>query len=200
MTAPSRVSSEEERTTGENRRAVFAAPELIRVVPLHPDPPSRPLLQWLAAELGSRLCTTVVVDAPLESPTSWRPGDDGQLSSGAIVDSLMERFPAAGGGDANWVLGVATSDLRGGGRDYVFGEATFGGAWAVVSLARLGAAGGPQFRSRLLRESLHELGHLAGLRHCRERACLMAPAIRVEDIDAAGVSPCPICSSPTAGT
>lgn len=176
-------------------RPPFSAPDSILLVPLLPDPPAGALLRWLAGELQTRLETVVRIAPPLEDDAAWRTPDQGQLSSGALIDALMERFPVEDDPAARWILAVATSDLAGGGRDYVFGEATLGGGWAVVSTARLGAAGDPRFRSRLLREAMHELGHLAGRRHCRERVCLMAPAATVEDVDAAGMESCRRCSS-----
>lgn len=194
------MPSEGDRTANDAGRPLFRAAARIYLVPLHPDPPAPQLVRWLADELKLRLSTEVEVAAPLESESSWRAAQEGQLSSGAIVDSLMSRFPAEDGSAVGWALAIATNDLQGGGRDYVFGEATFEGAWAVVSTARFGAPGDPHFRARLLREALHELGHLAGLRHCMERSCLMSPAATAEDVDAAGMEPCPRCSHAAEGT
>lgn len=191
--------SEDGSAARDVQRPPLVAPASIRLIPVHPEPPSQSLLRWLAEELEGRLSTAVEIAEPIQFEPRWRTADDGQLSSNAIVDSLMTHFPVEDGGPVVWVLAIATSDLRGGGRDYVFGEAAFGGAWAVVSTARLGAAGDPRFRSRLLREVLHELGHLAGLPHCAARGCLMTPAVTVEDVDAAGMEPCPRCS-PAKGT
>lgn len=193
------MPAEERRTARDVQRPPLVAPTGIRLVPLHPEPPSQSLMRWLADELEARLSTAVEIAEPLEFEPGWRAAEDGQLSSSAIVDSLMTHFPIDQGGPVVWVLAVATSDLRAGGRDYVFGEAAFGGAWAVVSTARLGAAGEPRFRSRLLREALHELGHLAGLPHCKAKNCLMTPAVTVEDIDAVGMEHCPRCE-PVEGT
>jgi archaemetzincin len=111
-----------------------------------------------------------------------------------VVDALLDRFPPPDSGDPEaWVLGLTAADLRAGDREFVFGEATLGGGWAVVSLARLGAAGEPAFRGRLMKEALHELGHLAGLRHCDRRECLMHPARDIVDVDARTTGLCELC-------
>lgn len=129
---------------------------------------------------------------PVQS--EWRAEEGAQLSSSAIVDSLIQRYPAGTEDEGTvWTLGVASSDLMAAGRAYVFGEATLGGSWAVVSTARLGAPGLPHFEERLLKEALHELGHLAGLGHCESKFCLMAPAMDLEGVDGRSVNLCALC-------
>jgi archaemetzincin len=112
------------------------------------------------------------------------------------VEFLIDRFPQpVSPGEVEWTLALTGLDLVAPGRPYVFGEATLGGAWAVVGASRLRAPGGPDelevSRARLLKESLHELGHLASLSHCR-RACVMAPSAASADID---LKPDDFCSS-----
>jgi archaemetzincin len=82
---------------------------------------------------------------------------------------------------------------------FVFGQARVGGRAAVVSLARLDPTyyGLPASREALLSraaaEVLHELGHVAGLVHCREPRCLMNFAANVEKADARGIAFCRTC-------
>lgn len=97
------------------------------------------------------------------------------------------------------VLGLTGRDLGLPIFSHVFGLAQDGGSVAVVSLARLDPAfdGLPPDPERPLRrtlgEALHELGHLAGLKHCPEPACLMRFAGTVEKADARGQVFCPAC-------
>ena len=49
------------------------------------------------------------------------------------------------------------------------------------------------FRERLLKEALHELGHLAGLAHCDDPACLMAQSADVAAVDRKGAALCAPC-------
>jgi len=82
---------------------------------------------------------------------------------------------------------------------YVFGEAQMGGPCAIVSVFRLRQEfyGLPEDESlvhdRLLKESLHELGHTLDLRHCEDYRCAMASSHSVEWIDLRETSWCDSC-------
>jgi archaemetzincin len=82
---------------------------------------------------------------------------------------------------------------------FVFGEAQLGGRCALVSLHRLheefyGLPPSPELlRHRLVKESVHELGHVLGLRHCPDWRCVMASTHDVERIDLKGEEYCPSC-------
>jgi len=82
---------------------------------------------------------------------------------------------------------------------FVFGEAELSGSLAVVSYYRLaneryGLPPDPSLLSeRLLKESLHEIGHLFGLVHCFEPGCVMRASSTVEEIDVKSDSYCHIC-------
>jgi archaemetzincin len=82
---------------------------------------------------------------------------------------------------------------------YVFGEAQLGGSFGVVSYHRLlnERYGLPHdedvFRSRLVKECFHELGHIFGLLHCSSQDCVMHTSTYVEDIDIKGGSFCAAC-------
>jgi archaemetzincin len=103
-------------------------------------------------------------------------------------------------GPGSWrLLGIASVDLYIPILKYVFGEAQVGGPCAVVSSYRLRQEfyGLPPdeelLRERLLKESVHELGHTFGLRHCEDYRCAMAPAHAVEWIDIRESAPCETC-------
>jgi archaemetzincin len=178
----------------EPGEAGFMAPPLLRLIPLEPEIPEAVELAWLAAALEARLGSRVAVGEPLPLGASCRDHDSSQLSSGAIVDVLIERFPSSLGGEAGeWVMGLTGADLVGGGRRFVFGEAALGGAWAVLGTARFGARGDPRFRERLLKEALHELGHLTGLGHCADPGCVMCASADVAAVDLKGSELCACC-------
>ena len=83
---------------------------------------------------------------------------------------------------------------------YFFGRARLHGRAGIVSTARLSPAfhGLPDDEALTLRraevEVLHELGHLLGLAHCRDFACLMHVTTDVEALDARGTAFCSACS------
>jgi len=82
---------------------------------------------------------------------------------------------------------------------FVFGEAQLDGPMAIVSTFRLHPEfyGLPKNDSlvlqRLEKESIHELGHTFGLRHCPDYQCVMTASTDVEEIDLKGVEFCPDC-------
>lgn len=161
-------------------------------------------LEWLGAELDPCFGTSSVPGPSVPLREEWIDGERAQGRSNAIVDALSARIER-GGADprTHWVLGVLEIDLYAPGRPYVFGEATVGGGCAVISLARLRpeALSEPSdlalFRHRVLKEALHELGHVAGLAHCGEFcgefACVMAESPNVQDVDRKGNEFCSGC-------
>jgi len=100
------------------------------------------------------------------------------------------------------VLGVTSCDLYVPVLTFVFGEAQLEGNCAVVSLARLKEDfyGMPPreelLRERLVKESIHELGHTFGLRHCNDWRCVMASSHAVERLDIKGPNFCRSCRKP----
>lgn len=77
------------------------------------------------------------------------------------------------------IVGILKADLFVPVFTHVYGEARQGGYAAVVSLFRLnrnpdGSVPDTQhFYERAAKVALHEIGHLFGLSHCREKKCLM---------------------------
>jgi len=82
---------------------------------------------------------------------------------------------------------------------YVFGEAQMGGPCAVVSMHRLRQEfygldrDDALLRQRLLKESVHELGHTFDLHHCQDYSCVMASSHSVEWIDLRASTLCDSC-------
>jgi len=82
---------------------------------------------------------------------------------------------------------------------YIFGQAFLGGEAAIASAFRLRNEryGLPHnenlFRSRLVKEVLHELGHTFGLKHCINPECVMRSSTYVEDIDQKSATFCSAC-------
>jgi archaemetzincin len=99
------------------------------------------------------------------------------------------------------LLAVADVDLYIPILKYVFGEAQMGGPCAVVSVHRLRQEFyGPDrddalLSQRLLKESIHELGHTLDLRHCQAYRCVMASSHSVESIDLRESTLCEACGS-----
>jgi archaemetzincin len=158
---------------------------------------ARAQLESLAERLAPRLrvACSICPDG-LEVDFAFSPSR-GQYDSTEILKRLAANHHAG-----SWrVLGVAGADLYVPILTFVFGEAQLGGDAALVSLHRLrqefyGLPADPQILAeRLLKESLHELGHTAGLHHCPDYRCVMSPAHAVERIDLKLAEFCAACAS-----
>jgi len=119
-----------------------------------------------------------------------------QYHSTEILKKLLQR-PSS---EAWKVLGVTEMDLYIPVLTFVFGEAQLSNGGAVVSAHRLrqefyGMPTDPELlHERLLKESLHELGHTYGLRHCPDYTCVMSSSNGVERIDLKNADFCPNCA------
>ncbi len=96
------------------------------------------------------------------------------------------------------VIGITESDLCNLILDFVYGEAQVDGNVAVCSTARLRDCGETaeepeQLQDRLAKVVLHELGHVFGLGHCEQEACVMRQAWCVDDIDRKAATYCASC-------
>jgi archaemetzincin len=77
----------------------------------------------------------------------------------------------------NFIFGLAEPELR----------------WAVLSTHRLQSPSMRLYLSRVKKEVIHEIGHLAGLAHCGNRKCVMAFSNTVEQVDQKSADLCPAC-------
>lgn len=121
----------------------------------------------------------------------------GQYHSTEILKQLVKTVASE-----SWrLLGVTEADLYIPILTFVFGEAQMDAHGALVSLHRLrqefyGLPTDPQLLAdRLLKESLHELGHTLGLRHCSDYRCVMSASHAVERIDLKRAEFCAACAT-----
>jgi predicted Zn-dependent protease len=91
-------------------------------------------------------------------------------------------------GKADLALGVTTADLFFGEVNFVFGLGDASRGCGVVSSYRL--EGDP---NRLVKEMVHELGHVFGLKHCPDMECVMNFSNSVADVDLKGKTFCANC-------
>ncbi len=100
-------------------------------------------------------------------------------------------------GEDEYILLVTDKDLYAAGLNFVFGLAWRG--VAIISVHRLFPEfyGQPPdralFKERMIKEAVHEVGHLHGLMHCSDRRCVMAFSNSIADTDYKDSRPCKRC-------
>jgi len=155
-------------------------------------------LHLLKAPLEATFGLTVTLNAEraLDPVFAFEPSRN-QYYSTQLIKHLLRLYPSFPGK----ILGVTAYDLYIPVLTYVFGEAQLNGAVAVVSSYRLDNTyyGLPLdaalLEERLIKETVHELGHTFGLLHCHDYECVMHSSTAVEDIDVKGERICGVCST-----
>ena len=100
-------------------------------------------------------------------------------------------------GGSSHVLGVTGEDLYSAGLKFVFGLAALETPRALMSYARLRASDPALFLTRLVKESVHEIGHSLGLPHCGTAGCVMQFSNSLAEADAKGTRFCDACRART---
>lgn len=167
---------------------------IITLGEIHEDPE---LPSWLQRQIAADMGLDVFAGPRIGLHDDWLDSRSGNYDSNRIIDALVDALaPDAGDSglpDFDWTLALTDVDLCAPGRPFVFGEATLGGPCAVVSLARLRSSDPEVLRQRTLKEAVHEIGHLAGMEHCRDPRCVMFPSDEIHDTDVKGHRFCDAC-------
>ncbi len=169
-----------------------AAPLTLRLISVGSLPPV--LLGFLQEGLTRELGAVVRMGGNLPLPASCPEGRS-QYPGAPFLAALA----AARASGKEVVLGVTGVDLTAPGLNFVFGLADPRSRIAVISLARLYPEfyGQPRdpglFKARAVKEAVHELGHLLGLGHCPDPACVMAFSNSLADTDRKGPGFCAPC-------
>jgi archaemetzincin len=109
-----------------------------------------------------------------------------------ISDSLLDWLLESNNPDSTTkVLAICELDAYSDGLNFVFGQAHLGGRVAAIYLPRLrdefyvhkSDKNNNLFEQRVIKESVHELGHAFGLRHCQISKCVMHFSNSLQDTD-----------------
>jgi len=163
---------------------------LVALGPIDPD-----ILRILRATIAKFLQLPVRVLAPKPLPPQTYHLTRHQYHAHQLLEFLLDDVETK----AFRILGVTAQDLYIPILTFVFGEAQLDGKAAIISLFRpRGDADGnppprPVFWERLMKLSLHELGHTFGLEHCREDGCLMGFSSNLEKLDRKPLALCRYC-------
>lgn len=142
------------------------------------------LVEWLAKQLKIVFKTEVSVLPALQLPSNCYTRR-GQYNSTCIISKLKV---------SEITLAITSEDLYAKGLNFVFGEAELGGLKAIVSYYRLKFGVNREgLKIRLLKESVHELGHVFGLEHCKVNSCVMKFSNNVFEVDQKSSNFCNNC-------
>jgi len=155
------------------------------------------ILASLESQLENKFKCKVEQQETMLIPQETYSQKRGQYFSPLILGKISSSMTA---GKEDKVLGIIDVDLYTEGLNFVFGEAErLGGRFAIISVARLHQSfyGLPEdrnlFLERAVKEAVHEIGHLYGLRHCPESGCVMYFSNSLPDTDRKSASFCSSC-------
>lgn len=143
------------------------------------------VLEYLVNLVSNRFDVEVEIGKNLPIETFRRNEARGQYLSTSILEILSIQRSSS----EYVLLGVADIDLYVNSFNFVFGEADPTNRVAVISVMRLRQSFyGLQNNNRLFleragKEAVHELGHVLGLRHCRNPMCVMFFSNSLADTD-----------------
>ena len=152
----------------------------ILIVPVGDVSPE--VVRWLVEALGSVFdCSCRTITALPRPDYAW---DNTREQYRA--ETVLARVSA---GHSTCALAVADLDMFVPDLNFVFGLAQRGMARAIIALPRLRQSyyglheDITVFRERVIKEAVHELGHVFGLSHCDDSRCVMAFSNSLRDTD-----------------
>ncbi len=160
-------------------RGPAATPGPIVLVPI--GPVQADLLAQLQRRLPALAGREVTIGAAIPLPEKAFDPARGQYLGSALLAELG-RYD---GGDADRVLGIIDADVYAPKLNFIFGQAMRPGRLAVVAIPRLRGrkVDRLQLHERVLKVTVHELGHTFGFPHCDEFECVMQFARSAGDTD-----------------
>jgi|Deesub1362A_J573_1020465.scaffolds.fasta_scaffold00615_24 archaemetzincin len=144
------------------------------------------VIEFLRSELQKRFGKVQVLK-PIELSRECYSQDREQYNSTCLLRKLEPFFVT---------LGVTEVDIYAGRMNFVFGEAELGGTRAMISIYRLRLNADIELiKQRSIKEAVHEIGHVLGLKHCSRRECVMSFSNSVFEVDMKSDEFCNRCYS-----
>ena len=180
----------------------------------------RSILRYLQKNLASTFNNNISVLKYVIVPTSFYKSEKNQYDGRKLLGFLAENLTLKEAKNIN--LAIFDRDLFTGNLDHVFGLASPFPRICVISIIRLHPHFNEDYfqerlkkrkmgkfplsvrrltgkertvyYERILKESLHGIGHTMGLVHCGNSLCIMSPSNLLEDIDNKEIRFCRSCA------
>ena len=171
----------------------MSRPPFLGLVPLNPVDLELP--PQLCPGIGDFFPLPVAILPPKLLPSHTHHLVRDQYHSTQLLEYLLKENDD----ESLRVLGITGVDLYIPIFTFVFGEAQLDGKAAIISTFRPGGGASltkpsrSVFLERLLKLSVHELGHTFGLPHCRRESCLMNFSANLEKLDLTNLELCEYC-------
>ena len=169
----------------------FFAKDKIYILPLEEQ--KEDIIMYLKDNLSKIFSLDIEVLESKRIPLSSYNPKRKQYNSTLILKELLKN------GLKGYTLVVCDVDLYTEGLNFVFGEASFLNKICIISLTRLREEyyglikNDNLFLERALKEAVHELGHVFGLRHCANPKCVMYFSNSITDTDIKTFNFCALC-------
>ncbi len=155
---------------------------------------SAELIEAITGEIQRVFGFSTAIDCVLQDLSFALDQNRHQHHSTMILEQLAANTPPR----AIRVIAIAQVDLFIPILTHVYGEAQLGGTACIVSTFRLneGRSGmniSRKYIDRIVKETIHELGHTFNLRHCPEDTCIMHYCRNEEDVDRKSDQLCRYC-------
>lgn len=155
------------------------------------------LLQNLTTELSKRFSSNIEVVEINLNLDNFFSIDRKQYFSTQIIAEAMKLTDQFNGK----IVLLTDVDIFVPALTFIFGEAQLNGKHSIISVCRLheefysGVSNEKLLLERTVKETLHELGHNFGLRHCINWDCVMHASHGIEEVDIKGATFCSECVS-----
>lgn len=156
---------------------------------------SNMLLHNLITELSNRFTQKIHVVEINLNLDKFFSSDRKQYFSTQIIAEAMKHTDNLYGK----VILITDVDIYVPALTFIFGEAQLNGKHSILSVCRLheefysGISNENLLLERTIKETLHELGHNFGLRHCIDWDCVMHASHGIEEVDIKGADFCKKC-------
>lgn len=155
------------------------------------------VLKYLQQELKTIFSREVKILPQVKISQDAYNGMRKQYNAKALLETIQGDFSK---NNLDKILAVMDKDMYAPELNFVFGSVEkIGGGKGIISIIRLGEefyhrqVDEGLFFKRILKESIHELGHLHGIPHCGNSECVMHFSYSILDADNKGDKFCHAC-------